>query len=756
MAHGTSGIIGAVSLRTLDPGTPVGARRGQVVICIPVYGGHEHFAACLDSVLDHTPADVVILVCDDASPDRRSGELVAGVAERSEHELVYMRQARNVGFPVNVNAAFAAAAPADVLVLNSDCLVAAGWLEGLRAAAYDDSRVATATSLTNHGTLVSVPDRRPQSGLPHGWTFSDAAAAVRERSLRLRPRLPTAIGHCVYFRRSALELVGAFDPAFTPGYGEEVDFSQRCLHRGLCHVLADDVLVLHHGGGSFSSNGARSPAQDEHERILKARYPYYHHAVRALEEDATGPLPRALGCARRALLGLDVVMDGRVLAGPTTGTQLHVLELIAALARTGEARLSVIVSHLLPPYARGVLESLADVRLLTRGQAETVLERNRADVVHRPFQVHTEEDLVFLGQLADRLVVTNQDLIGYQNPSYFRDADAWAGYRRTTRAALSVADHVFFFSEHARDDALAEDLVDPARASVVRIGVDHRFDGLAETPVAPAGVAGLSPEAEAILCIGTDFRHKNRLFALRLLEQLQLRHGWSGVLVLAGPQVVQGSSGEDERRLLAERPAVAKAVLDVGAVTEGEKEWLYRRCRLVVYPTVFEGFGLVPFEAAERGVPCMWAPGTALSEVLPDGAATITPWQDEQSADRALELLREEDLRARNVAAVREAARSLTWDATAARLIELYGHVCAAPTAPATAVERRYGLLATPLSEDAMRLLGPGGALPPDVERPLLALATHPQIGAPMFRAMKLGYRASYLLRRRGRGRRRP
>jgi hypothetical protein len=53
------------------------------------------------------------------------------------------------------------------------------------------------------------------------------------------------------------------------------------------------------------------------------------------------------------------------------------------------------------------------------------------------------------------------------------------------------------------------------------------------------------------------------------------------------------------------------------------------------------------------------------------------------------------------------------------------------------------------VSEDALRLIGPGGALPKDVERPLLALATHPQIGAPMFRAMKLGYRATYRLRRR-------
>ena len=35
------------------------------------------------------------------------------------------------------------------------------------------------------------------------------------------------------------------------------------------------------------------------------------------------------------------------------------------------------------------------------------------------------------------------------------------------------------------------------------------------------------------------------------------------------------------------------------------------------------------------------------------------------------------------------------------------------------------------LTEDAARLVGPGGELPPDVHRPLLALATHPRIAAP-------------------------
>ena len=49
-----------------------------------------------------------------------------------------------------------------------------------------------------------------------------------------------------------------------------------------------------------------------------------------------------------------------------------------------------------------------------------------------------------------------------------------------------------------------------------------------------------------ILCIGTDFHHKNRVFALRVLDELQRRRDWKGCLVFAGPHVAVGSSAPDE------------------------------------------------------------------------------------------------------------------------------------------------------------------------------------------------------------------
>ena len=60
----------------------------------------------------------------------------------------------------------------------------------------------------------------------------------------------------MYVRRHALIWSASFDLAFSPGYGEEVDFSQRCLLHGLVHVAADDVFVLHHAGGSLSDDGS--------------------------------------------------------------------------------------------------------------------------------------------------------------------------------------------------------------------------------------------------------------------------------------------------------------------------------------------------------------------------------------------------------------------------------------------------------------------------------------------------------------------
>src|SRR5262249_21784863 len=160
-----------------------------------------------------------------------------------------------------------------------------------------------------------------------------------------------------------------------------------------------------------------------------------------------------------------VSIDGRCLTPILTGTQLHTLEVIAGLSREGGPRLRVAVPHDLGDYAKAVLAALSNIELLPAHEVTGGMERD--DVVHRPFQVSSQDDLSFLLSLGERIVVTYQDLIGFNNPGYFRSFDEWQAHRRLTRHALSLADRVVFFSRVTADEAVSEELVERERADVV-------------------------------------------------------------------------------------------------------------------------------------------------------------------------------------------------------------------------------------------------------------------------------------------------
>ncbi len=728
-----------MSIRVLAPGELLGAARGDSVVCIPVYGAEALFEACLRSVLASVSDRVAVLVTDDASPGDGVEAITRAIAEEAGDRLdvAYLRQTRNLGFVGNANAGFAAAAPADVVLLNSDVEVPSSWLERLRAAAYTDELVATASTLTNNGTILSLPDRdRPSPELPPGFTLEQAAAAVAAASPRLHPAIPTGIGHCLYVRRSALELVGGFDEAFSPGYGEEVDFSQRCIGHGLLHVVADDLYVLHHGRASFTES--MTPTQLEHERELNRRYPYYAEAVREAASSETIPLARSLAAGRLALGRLSVTIDGSSLGPHITGTQVLTLELIAALARHGEVKLRVRIPRTIGPAASAVLDGLDVERLFNDEASEGV---RSDDVAHRPFQVVNPLDLRYLRRLGRRVVLTQQDVIAYRNPIYFYDYDEWRGYRELTREVLMAVDRVVFSTDHTRREALDEDLVDAARSAVVPLGVDHR--ALARTTEARAPEDGPADLRERgfLLCLGTDFQHKNRPFAMAVFARLRRSHGFAGRLVLAGGHADHGTSAREEAAWRAGEPEASADALDLGPVSEELKAWLYANASLMLYPTAQEGFGLIPFEAAEAGLASLWAAHSSLAEVLPAEAAGIVPWDVEATAARAAALLADAGERERLVDAVRAAGARFTWDRYAERAVEIYREAAVAPG-------RALHDPADDLTDLALSLVGPKGWLPPEVQRALLAVSARAPLRKLMFALLRAGYRALYRARR--------
>ncbi len=740
-----------MSLHELTPTDRPSTARGQpcVVAVVPGPDG----PACLAALLAHTAAEVAIVML---------GSAVTELAPLAGDERAVW-----TGGPGHatgdVERTVAGLAPADVALLAEPCLVGADWLGRLGAAARADSSTATASALTDRGGPLGLG-----AGDDPPAPVEELSRRVAAQSLRLRPRLARTVGPCVYLRRDALELVGALDAGLGLADAVEIDLAQRCVLAGLGHVAADDVVV-----GRLGRTGADRALVG----ALGARYPYLEDPP---EVAASGVLPRALEAARRPRDRLAVTVDGRALGLAMTGTQVHVWQLIRALVATGALRLRVLVGPDTPPGTIGELEDVGGVEVLRYAEIDGA---TRVDAVfHRPQQVFDPLDLELAFRLGRRLVVNHLDLIAYRNPGYFPSRTAWLAHRRVTRQALAAADRVIVFSEHTRADICTDELAGPDRVRVVPPGLDH--DDPQAAPRRPAGVG--AAEAGMLLCLGTDFRHKNRIFALRLLRALSDRHGWAGHLVFAGAAIPDGSSRPAEGAYLREHPELARRVVDLGPVSEAEKAWLFAHASAVVYPSVYEGFGLVPFECARAGVPCLFAAQTSLAEVLPAAAATLAPWDEERSAANAHRLLAAGEERERHVATVRAAGEHLTWAAAAEQTLAAYGEAAVAPIREAAAlgrdelareVERRelidaHDALVRRLVAElghaqaefaraeaayvalgpSRGLIGPAGAVPEDGQRALLALTARPRLSRPVFAAVARGFRVGRALRRRRHG----
>ncbi|HEX2903885.1 MAG TPA: glycosyltransferase [Jatrophihabitans sp.] len=655
---------------------------GRPVVVVPVFNSYDEVVRCYEAFFRNTPVDVPLLVVDDKGWDRRPFTALSEIfaaATAPEHRVVVLEQMSNKGFLGTMNDAFAAAGRADVVILNSDVVVGPEWLERMHDAAYSSTTVATVTALTNHGTIVSVPTRNVATDdVPGGLSVDEAARRVAAGSPKLRPRIPTAIGHCTYVRRTVMDVIGYFDPAFAPGYGEEVDFSQRAVAAGFENIVADDVYVFHKGGSSFGRSPAIEKRKFEHEQIIQNRYPYYGPWVRRTAEDDFSPLAASLLAARRSVLGLVVAVDGLCLGPLPAGTQIGTVATICALADRDEIREVIVYTpEVVPEYARSAFEGYAKVTVRPVRDLDEPLTESRAHVVFRPYQVRDAGELEWLRMVADRVVVNQLDFIAYHDAAYFARDEQWRRYRDLNRLTAFAVDGMAYISEHSRDAAAAEGLLPLDRpAAVIYNGVDHT-NLTPDAPVQPANTGQLDGGG-FLLVLGVSYLHKNRLFALRMLTEL-VAAGWSGSLVLAGAEPPDGSSVAAEARYLIEHPEIADRVVQLGIVSDAEKNWLYQQAGLVLYPTTSEGFGLVPFEAAHLGVPCLSTRMGGLDEVLPRDIPTIDTFDPAAAATTARRILDDPSEGERIIKSILAHAADFTWDRVAQRLVELFTDVTARP-----------------------------------------------------------------------------
>ncbi len=264
-------------------------------------------------------------------------------------------------------------------------------------------------------------------------------------------------------------------------------------------------------------------------------------------------------------------------------------------------------------------------------------ERRRLDVLHCT---------IYRAPVRQRVptVVTVHDLAVLRRPEVF---PAWtrlyarSGLRRTIRAA----GRVIAVSEFSRRETAELCGVDPDRIDVVPNAVDPVF--------APSGPAA---DGDYLLAVGTLEPRKNLACAIEAarLAGAELRvvgaRGWGGV------------------------DADGVGVRWLGRVSDEELASLYRGARCLVYPSLYEGFGIPVAEAMACGTPVVTSRDSAMADVAGEAAVLVDPLDPHSiAAGIAQAEASADELRRRGL----ERARLYTWSRAADAAVASYERACA-------------------------------------------------------------------------------
>jgi glycosyltransferase involved in cell wall biosynthesis len=182
------------------------------------------------------------------------------------------------------------------------------------------------------------------------------------------------------------------------------------------------------------------------------------------------------------------------------------------------------------------------------------------------------------------------------------------------------------------------------------------------------GQAPNIPRDGYLLFVGTLETRKNIGKLLDAYQILLARVPSPPTLLIAGRATAQA------REWLAriEAPPLAGRVRYSGYVADEERERLYSGARLLVLPSLDEGFGFPALEAMSAGVPVVASNRGSLPEVVGTAGVLVDP-DDVAALSAALERFAYDDVAAAESAAAGLArARTFTWDAAAVTLHRAY------------------------------------------------------------------------------------
>lgn len=310
---------------------------------------------------------------------------------------------------------------------------------------------------------------------------------------------------------------------------------------------------------------------------------------------------------------------------------------------------------------------------------EAFLASLRPDIVHVTslFEGYVDDAVSSIGRFDDSVPVTVSlyDLIPLSNPDhYLMPNPVYGQYYRRKIEYLKRASAYLAISEASRLEAIsALALPDEAVINVsTAIGGQFSPDTLdLSQSKALSNKFGLTKPF--VLYTGGADPRKNLLRLIQAYADLadSLRRGHQ--LVLAGK--IGEHEFADLNHCAHQAGLGAEEWKAIGYVSDEELVQLYRSCRLFVFPSWHEGFGLPVLEAMACGAPVICSNTSSLPEVIADESALFDPFDTSSISRKLAQALGDEVFRSRLAEHGIEQSRNFSWDRCAERAIQVFEEI---------------------------------------------------------------------------------
>ena len=258
---------------------------------------------------------------------------------------------------------------------------------------------------------------------------------------------------------------------------------------------------------------------------------------------------------------------------------------------------------------------------------------------------------------AKHLIATHHDCVQEMFPQLFRNSHRIFHWKREM---FFKADLILCVSAASRTDLLRFYDVPAEKAIVVHNGVSPMVQEPHGETELRASVAG-----DFLLYVGTRHLYKNFHGLLRAYAGSEVRHNYSLLAIGGGPPSAEHSA-------LIEQLGLAGRVKFVACASAALLAEAYASAALLVYPSLYEGFGMPPLEAASLGCVSLVATNPATIEICQDAVFFFDPSVPEHFSSMLQVALSDTEERAARIQRAKNLLRIYTWEACGRNTLNAY------------------------------------------------------------------------------------